>query len=683
MKPSISTEEKDFEHKIALPSGLRDVKLEALNLPSETKRKLLNLEIDDLQDLDGVYLSDLTNFEDFTSEDFNSLERSVEEYVNSNNTTEVSSDFGSPKDIFRIPEDLFETSVDSLSIPLVIKNVLKSVGINSLKDLDGCKEEELLQLRNFGDKSLSKLREAIEEKVKGSSQTYEINLLEKVSREGGKNLYIPFVLRDKEISISPLDTRVKRALVKSGKKVFRDLKNLNESQLLQINNFGEKSLEKLQNYLQDVRKKPSQITKPLFSKIIDTLESNSERNVEILRERIIEKRTLEEIGDNFNITRQRVEQIESDFKKEVKNRFSKQLSKVRGLIKEQALKKLHPLGNEEVRGLFGEKIWDSDNSLDNQLKILTALFPGTEYFLSISEGTQTEEIESTEDKILSELKFCVEPIRPKRFYEKKLSNSTVSKEQFIKVIDTSRRIKINYQNGEFTIRPKKIQHKHWIKKLLRDSEKPLTEDELINKYNSLYSELYGEIDTDRVMGNAENWDGVFLLSSHTYGLEKHFEIPPSKRNEYLDFIYQKIKREEEPGFMLNARYTSEWISEEFGEEVNGYEMSVHLRKDERFEYLGRMIYTLSEWEVDDRQELDEIILQAFEEKGQPLHRKEILEYIRKMRSVKSYTLQGVIEGSEEIYKYENGFFGTKPRDEMSLGEEFELKKRKTEFMKNS
>lgn len=52
-------------------------------------------------------------------------------------------------------------SVDEMELPTRLKIILKNYGVNNLRELAACDEFELLQLRNFGWKSLSIIEKAL------------------------------------------------------------------------------------------------------------------------------------------------------------------------------------------------------------------------------------------------------------------------------------------------------------------------------------------------------------------------------------------------------------------------------------------------------------------------------------------------------------------------------------------
>jgi DNA-directed RNA polymerase subunit alpha len=69
-----------------------------------------------------------------------------------------------PTNALQVPPELADTSVDDLELSNRTLNCLKRNSITKVGQLASMTEEDLLHLRNFGDKSLQELREKLEER---------------------------------------------------------------------------------------------------------------------------------------------------------------------------------------------------------------------------------------------------------------------------------------------------------------------------------------------------------------------------------------------------------------------------------------------------------------------------------------------------------------------------------------
>ena len=59
-------------------------------------------------------------------------------------------------------ESILEASIDSLELSIRSMNCLKNANIRTLRDLVSRSEKQMVEIRNFGEKSLKEVREKLE-----------------------------------------------------------------------------------------------------------------------------------------------------------------------------------------------------------------------------------------------------------------------------------------------------------------------------------------------------------------------------------------------------------------------------------------------------------------------------------------------------------------------------------------
>ena len=234
-------------------------------------------------------------------------------------------------------------SIQELFLSVRASNCLREANIRTIGELAYKAEEELLQIKNFGKKSLAEVKEIL----------YECGLTLNLETDFSKPISNETLLKLEDfqsIDVLDLSYRTQHWLKKNRIDTIGKLQKKSETQLLNIRNLGKKAVRevqcKLAEYLGSVNNKfkeepkfeePPQ--KLITSNIFDTLTEITEkvfsplddRTKEIMKLRYGLKdghfHTLESIGNRFNITKERVRQIQQ-----------KTMRKLRQPIRKKAIK---------------------------------------------------------------------------------------------------------------------------------------------------------------------------------------------------------------------------------------------------------------------------------------------------------------------------------------------------------
>lgn len=306
-----------------------------------------------------------------------------------------------------------------------------------------------------------------------------------------------------------------------------------------------------------------------------------ERDKKILRHRYglenHEEKTLAAIGQENNLTRERVRQIEKDILKHLKKNASKSQSFVKA--KDFLLNMVAEHGKVVAEENLLLRLNLESPSERNAVIFLLHLIEELDYFIHNN-------------------------------YKKSWVYVLFNPELLHKSVETG-------------------------KNILSQKGKPLVSEDFLNhfKETEFYKTYQNEL-SDKVILNflslaIEIERNVFS----EWGLNSWKEITP---RDVGDKAYLVIKNHKQP---LHYGEITELINKAGFDNRKAYKETVHneLIKDKRFVLVGRGIYALSEWGYKPGV-VSDVITEVFKDLGQPLTREQIIEEVLKRRMVKKNTI---------------------------------------------
>ncbi len=332
----------------------------------------------------------------------------------------------------------------------------------------------------------------------------------------------------------------------------------------------------------------------------------SEREQDILKIRHglcgCEKKTLEDIGKQYKITRERVRQIENSSLKKISKNFDQNF-----------LKHIEDIANAVLREHGGMM---SENNLTKEL----LLVPG---------NTDTNR---------SAINFVLNQLLNHRFHFNREGKEHYS---FWKIPEAS----IEFFHDT-------VGNIHAI---VKDHGETLTLDQLMEKVTN--SDFYKTNDdlTDKVVVNF--LDITKKLESNPYqewGLAEWPSISPRRMN---DKIYVVLKKENRP---LHFTEIAEIINRAKFDDRQAYPATIHneLILDNKYVLVGRGIYALKEWGYKPGVVAD-VIAEIINEQGRPLSKKEIVAEVMKKRMIKETTITLALMNKERFVRDSNGKYSLK------------------------
>ena len=265
--------------------------------------------------------------------------------------------------------EILATKIKDIDFSERLKNCLCDLGVTNIEELIQLKKKQLLSSRNFGRKSLEELMYFLKEyNLELDSALSSDNISHEITEDSyNKNnvriedtvkpeLHAKDDYTDKyEILVIPLKSidfteRTKKCFEGLGIKDIGDLIQFTSKEFLKQRNTGRKSLKEIIEFLNKYelslgtdliwpphnyqellsefnRKKIEEISIDEET-LIELIYSNiNEKDKFVLEQRFVHNKTLEEIASKFQVTRERIRQIEMKCLNKIKSLYSENLGK--------------------------------------------------------------------------------------------------------------------------------------------------------------------------------------------------------------------------------------------------------------------------------------------------------------------------------------------------------------------
>ena len=317
--------------------------------------------------------------------------------------------------------------------------------------------------------------------------------------------------------------------------------------------------------------KPNQITKSVLAELAGRSKDVLEKRYGLTGER---KKTLEAIGDEYSITRERVRQIENLAKQQVREsqRFAEKAYEAVTELKEII---------DEMGGIAEEK---------NLLSYVAAREADQNHLYLL--------LELGEPFI-----FEKEDTDHKRSWHTKRNNKTVIKDS--------------------------------LKKLYKDldTDEILTEEQIIERFmNIIEHDLLDGVADTRI---AKEWLKISkLVDKNQMGKWGRTDSPNISTRGVRDYAYLVLREHGKP---MHFREIAEITSQHFGKKTNVATIHNELIKDDRFSLVGRGLYALKDWGLYGGTVAD-LITEILVENKKPMSEDEIIERVLEKKLVKESTV---------------------------------------------
>jgi hypothetical protein len=573
-----------------------------------------------------------------------------------------------------IPSAFRGQLIKTFELSVRLRNVLEYKNIRLTGELHGLYYADFIKWRNCGRKTMIELQNLVGQLQSGSD---EIDLLDQQPVPVNIPLLtVPPPVSDLMLSELPISVRLEKVLQKCGCQSLGNLNGVDVNDLLSIKNCGRKCILELRELIRraEAGEFSAIESNDLKSNILEVSNAIdrgftrlSERDRKIYKARLFgnngKPRTLEDVALEFKMTRERVRQIVKVAIRKIQRGGGQKLGRSLKAIAGECQKCVCPLTAQ----LFSHWLGDCStlqNSpqfyvcvLDHMDQVVPTWPPG-----SIRDGAddiQSEQIESALESWMRSggIRPTANEAYVQLHQQSKFRNLSV--ESFLNILRRARRIIVNFLKPEcleLQLRRIQMHFQEFALPLLEDSSKPLTFEEIVEKAKAKYGEESIGVCTRGIISSLTPEKGFFFLGPRLLGLQKHFLTSVSRRPELCNRFEKLLQLENRPFSTLEA---SEQQRIKGFEQISSYEMAHILRADRRFTDLGRHLFALTEWGVQEREYIKDLLPQVFAKANRALTVEQIFEKISRFRSVSPSSITNYLRKHSEIRSYGFGYFGLK------------------------
>lgn len=562
--------------------------------------------------------------------------------------------------------------ISSIPISVRLKNVLEKRDIRILGDLNGLNYENIVKYNNCGQKTVAELQSVVRKLQEGTiANTQSSGAVDSVN---SPFFVVPREARHFHLSDLPLSVRLERVLRRHGHHKLGDIDRVEVSHLLRWQGCGKKCIKELQEVIKRAASGEftpvdsadcSSALKQVAASIDFGLARLARRDRAIFESRICgnngSPRTLEDVAQEFGITQERVRQItKKNFQVMRRSGGLKLKSALQTLVRE-CEQHVCPLTPD----LFTKWIGPSASCRHDAhfyvrvLDTLEASVPAWPGGPTRECGDDAEFLNIEKAVELWLRKTGIQPtasetysyLRQQRGFKK------LSVGAFLAAIRIAKRFIVDFPEPDRPqLRLRRLRIADFARPILEASDIPLTPEKIIERAKALYGHNV-ILNTGRSAGNVLLCEeGIYLLGPRALGTRKHLKTPikawPAVRNAFA----KTLKTQNRPISTTEAVDLPEIADFNIR---NAHEMAVILREDKRFVDLGRHLFGLAKWGIQERERVKDLLPRVFEQANRVLRIEQALEKLTRLRSVSPGSIANCLKNHPEIHSFGFGYYGLK------------------------
>jgi hypothetical protein len=579
-------------------------------------------------------------------------------------------------DLIFIPQEARGRPIAGFLMSARLAHVLQRRGIQLFGQLHGLTFSEFAARQNCGQKTLRELRELVRIAQRGQAPTQTTSADIRSTRDARDGcLMVVADARELNPFEFPISGRLEKVLQAKGVTRLGDLHGVSFSELRKLENCGTQAVKELFRLLERVNAGEFQgVSKPFsmsetgellrnLNEIIGKLPPRN-RDILLMRFSATDNRvaTLEEIGSKFKLTRERVRQIVAKALPAMRKEGGPRLvAQLRG-VAETCRGMVCPLTPMLLAHWLGQDTSALRFSLGFYIRVLGEL---SQEIPAWPNGQEPSAAQSTKAKaVLSVLEEVLQygtVTLPLATALERTSRSSrlrnFSLLEFLETVKHAKTVLIQFpQPDQPEARLRHIRLSAMAKTLLETSDEPLTPEEILSRAEVKFGSELVEWDP-RTVGNALTPEkGFYLLGPRAYGVRRHFKLQKPEQNRARRDAYGLLRKLNRPVSTLDMLDVTElrWV-----QLANKYELAQILREDKRFTDLGRLLFGLAEWGVEERKYVKDLVPEILRIAGQPLNASQIAERLQQLRSVAPTSLMNIVRHVPEVRDYGFGYFGLK------------------------
>jgi DNA-directed RNA polymerase alpha subunit len=703
-----------FLEKITVPEEIAKEPITALPLSVRLENVLNALNINFFGEIDGMSYVDFQATRNCGAKTVSELREILE------SARKGQLEFHYPKKI-NVPQEITDLPVKALPLSVRLTNVLESLNIKVFGELNEMPFSDFQAIQNCGAKTVSELRELLERVRSGEFSDYverfkTKKLVDKVIKQTPEKnpentdfepnahfyldnqLYVPQQLKEIPIAHFPLSVRLMNVLMRMEIQVLGDLQKLDFNELAKAQNCGNKTLAELNKFIAQIQNSGDAATDGamlvqkadqgsssgefldpylreltlsemlvFINKFIDEIPTTKKEVMLLRYGATVDERTftLEEIAGQQNLTRERIRQIQANCLKTLSARLQ--------FIGKQALNQIYadcinaacPLTPQFLVFLTDNEFSVFQYPPSFYIRILADLKPNLPVFVESQPKSPTQ-LSSAARIIVRKIEYYLNErngfVTLKEVFENVISYDEHSEKTINAFFEAIRATTFVIENGDspnsllISINRSKLTMLELARQILARSDRPLTPEEIIERGKEIYGDEI-EMPSPNSLANLPGYDQEFyLLDRRTIGLRQHFRLPfefwDEVRNDFFGLLSENGRTYSTTEVIASKLFP--WT-----ELTNPCEVAEILREDERFKDLGRFNFAISEWQIEEREPIKDLIVKVLEQVNHPLTGMEIAERIQQFRSAALTTLPAILRQHEKIRAWSFGFYGLK------------------------
>jgi hypothetical protein len=580
----------------------------------------------------------------------------------------------SEADTIFIPANERGRLITSFPLSVRLAHVLATRELRLLRDIHGLTYGEIRDLPNCGKKTVDELRSLVRELQSGAGAAYTSEPA--TSPIASTSCFtVSTAAQDLCLSDLPLSARLENVLAQLRFKLLGDLNGVEVKRLTDSGNCGRKSILELQSIISRANAGEFSVTGAQstsaalhhVASLIDIgLEQLSQRDRTIFENRLSGKggapKTLEEVAIEFHITRERVRQIVKLIMSKLRRGGGPKLSRALQVITQECEQRVCPLTPQ----LFAEWLDGTASALKHEPVFYVRVLDTMEQAVpawppgSTREGADDPHTGPIQDAIEKWLRLTGTHAKASDAYTHLLTQPRFKKvpaNTFLGALRIAKRILLDFpEPDQPQLRLRRLQIHDFARAVLTDSATPLTSEEIVERAKARYGENAIVTLSRNTATQLSPELGFFLLGPRSFGLRQHFQTPqklwPKLRNAFAAFLRQQNR----------PISTIEAVGHSFAQDLrafNSYEMAQVIREDQRFTDLGRRLFGLAEWGIQERQYIKDLLPRVFREAQRALTVGQTLERLTRLRSVSPYSITNYLQKHPEIRSFGFGYYGLK------------------------
>ena len=579
-----------------------------------------------------------------------------------------------PVEYIFIPTAERGRSVKAFVLSVRLRNVLEAGKIQLTGDLHGKSYAEIARYRNCGRKTLVELRELV--RLLQSSSDEVASYDQQPTPINTTLIVVPPSACDLKLTELPLSVRLENVLKQGGYRSLGELDGVDVGDLLNVKNCGRKSILELRELIYRAGKGEFSATaagdiasrlREVASAIDAGFARLSGRDRKIYEARLFgnngSPRKLEDVGTEFKMTRERVRQIVKKVMLKIRRGGGPKLGQALQVIAGECQQRVCPLTPELFAHWLGKHASLPHSAqfyvcaLDHMDQAIPAWPPG-----SIRDGDDDLQSVQIENALETWMRpSCIRPTAQQAYAE--LRQQSKFREllvgTFLGAVRRARRIIVDFpapEHPELRLRRIRMRILEFARPVLADSSEPLTPEEIVERAKARYGE-------EAIVGSARGAinaltpaGGFFLLGPRSLGLRQHFLTRVSRWPELCDQFEKLLHVENRPLSTIEA--VAQDRIQGF-EQTTSYEMAQILRENTRFTDLGRRLFALTEWGVQEREHVKDLLPRVFAKANRVLTVEQTLERLTRLRSVSPYSISNILRKHSDIRSFGFGYYGLK------------------------